>query len=212
MVRFVISCLIFLCFWPTIGHTAAPERRSHLIELQLRDLARPSATAPTIAETPVPSDCGLCAEPSRLPSADHAALQRAAQEKQRREGLRRLHREILEQQSPHDAGHLIQQRLRDLQQSSDLATRPVTTLPAIPVRRDCGLCAQPAVLLSQEDHTLQPVAETTSVQPSPATAVARTAAPDNSAEQDSELRRGLHRLRREIPVQESAHAGNRFEE
>jgi hypothetical protein len=176
-----------------IGHSEAADSRSHLIEMQLRDLARRPATAPTLVETPTPSDCGLCSQPARLPSADYADLQRAEQEQQHRDSLRRAQREILEQRAPHDAGHLIEETLRDERQSN--VRRPATAAPprlAIADRGDCVLCGQAAYVPPLDegqqvppDDTGQPVQRAVQERPRQVPLVERPL--------------GLHRLQRETP-------------
>ena len=206
MIRFFVRGLIVVCCWPAIGHSEAADSRSHLIEMQLRDLARRPATAPTLVETPTPSDCGLCSQPARLPSADYANLQRAEQEQQHRDSLRRAQREILEQRAPHDAGHLIEETLRDERQSN--VRRPATAPPprlAISDRGDCVLCGQAAYVPTLDDG--QPVPPDDSAgrpeqvplleRPGQVPLVER---PEQvPLAERPELSLGLHRLQRETP-------------
>lgn len=167
--------------------------------MQLRDLARRPVTAPTLVETPTPSDCGLCSQPARLPSADYANLQRAEQEQQHRDSLRRAQREILEQRAPHDAGHLIEETLREERQSN--VRRPATaTPPRLAIAdRDCVLCGQAAYVPPLDDDAGQQVP------------------PDDGAGQQGQVPLaerpgqvplverplGLHRLQRETPEQQA---------
>ncbi len=90
---------------------AAADSRSHIIEMQLRDLARPSATAPTIANTPIPSDCGLCGQSTLLPQSNPSLAARPTSQDELRGSLHRLRREIREQQPDHGHDHLIEEAL-----------------------------------------------------------------------------------------------------
>lgn len=90
---------------------AAADSRSHIIEMQLRDLARPSATAPTIANTPIPSDCGLCGQSTLLPQSNPSLAARPTSQDELRGSLHRLRREIREQQPDHGRDHLIEEAL-----------------------------------------------------------------------------------------------------
>lgn len=90
---------------------AAADSRSHIIDAQLRDLARPSAATPTIANTPVPSDCGLCGRSTVLPQAKPNASLRPTTQDELRGSLHRLRREIREQQPNHGPDHLIEEAL-----------------------------------------------------------------------------------------------------
>ncbi len=89
----------------------AADSRSHIIEMQLRDLARPSATAPTIANTPIPSDCGLCGRSTLLPQSNPSLADRPTSQDELRGSLHRLRREIREQQPDHGRDHLIEEVL-----------------------------------------------------------------------------------------------------
>jgi hypothetical protein len=100
----VVSMLISL-------PAAAADSRSHIIDAQLRDLARPSATAPTIANTPLASDCGLCGRRTLLPQSNPSVALRPTSQDELRGSLHRLRREIREQQPDHGHDHLIEEAL-----------------------------------------------------------------------------------------------------
>ncbi len=105
--RLLLLSLTVLLSLPAV----AADSRSHIIEMQLRDLARPSTSAPTIANTPLPSDCGLCGRPIVLPQLNPGLATRPTSQDELRGSLHRLRREITEQQPNHGNDHLIEEAL-----------------------------------------------------------------------------------------------------